>query len=129
MLRPRGLAGGRWGMPDEAIASLREALSLPAATASWTTEEALFELMESRSAPAETEAFLQGFLARQRADRAPDDPFLAKTLRLLGKHERAQQRIEGAERWARESLVQLRKSKPESFWEVGRAELELGDIL
>jgi serine/threonine-protein kinase len=129
MLRTLGLAQGRLGMPDEAIASLREALSLPAATASWTTEEALFDLMESHSTPAETEAFLQGFLDRQRADRGPDDLFLSKTLRLLGKHERGQHRLEPAERWARGALVQLRKSQPESFWEVGRAELELGDLL
>src|SRR5262249_20866486 len=87
MLRTLGIAQARLGDSTGAIATLREALSLPAATASWTTEEALFDLME-KNAPEESEAFLQGFLARQRADRAADDPFIAKTLRLLGLHER-----------------------------------------
>ena len=129
MLRTLGIAQGRLGMPRQAIATLREALSLPAATASWTTEQALFELMESNAPAAETETFLNGFLARQRADRGPDDAFIAKTFRLLGMHQRRQLHLEAAERWARESLAQLRKTKPESFWEVGRSKLELGEIL
>ncbi len=127
-LRTLGLAQRDLGQPREAVATLREALSLPQGTRSWTTEEALVALMETH-APAEVEPFLLGFLDRQRALRGSDDQFIAKTLRLLALHDRKAGRTEEAEKRARATLTQLRKTLPESYWEVGRAKLELGEIL
>ncbi len=128
-LRTLGLAQRELGRPPEAIATLREALALREGTRSWSTEEALVALLDAHATPAEVESFLLGYLERKREVRGPDDQFIAKTTRMLSRHYQKHGRNDDAEKWARETLVQLEKTLPEDYWEVARAKLELGEIL
>lgn len=128
-LRALGFAQSAAGRPREAIASLREALALPEAARSWTTEEKLVQLLKADGTPREVESFLLERLDRERSIRGSDDRFIAKTLRLLAIHYREAGRMREAEQYSRESLAQLLKTLPERSWEVGRAQGELGDLL
>jgi hypothetical protein len=111
------------------MATLREALALPEGVRSWTTEAALVELLREHAKPEELEAFLLDRLERQRALRGATDRLAAKTLRFLAQYYERQGRAAEAERRFAETLAQLRKSCPESDWEVGRAKSELGGQL
>jgi len=114
------------GDAERAIATAREALALPEAIRSWTTENLLVELLREHRTPAELEAFLLERIERMRALRGPDDPLMAKTLRHLAQLDaRTGRDAEAEERFA-ESLAQLRKTLPESDWEIARAKSELG---
>jgi hypothetical protein len=111
------------------MAALREALALPDGVRSWTTEAALAGLLREHGPPAGLEAFLLDRLERQREARGEGDRFAAKTLRLLALHYEREGRDAEAERRFAEALAQLRKSCPETDWEVGRAKSELGGRL
>jgi serine/threonine-protein kinase len=114
------------GDVERAIAAAREALALPEAIRSWTTESLLVELLREHRPPAELETFLLERIERMRALRGPDDPLMAKTLRHLAQLEaRIGRNAEAEERFA-ESLAQLRRTLPESDWEIARAKSELG---
>jgi tetratricopeptide (TPR) repeat protein len=114
------------GDAERAIATAREALALPEAIRSWMTENLMVELLREHRPAADLEAFLLERLDRMRALRGPDDPLMAKTLRHLAQLEARAGRNEQAERRFAESLAQLRRTLPESDWEVGRAKSELG---
>jgi hypothetical protein len=129
LLRVLGLAQARLGEPGQAIATLQEVLVLPDGLRSWTTEAALVDLLRDHAKPEALEAFLLDRLERQRAVRGESDRLAAKTLRFLALHYERQGRAAEAERRFAETLAQLRKSCPESDWEVGRAKSELGERL
>jgi serine/threonine-protein kinase len=114
------------GDAEGAIAAAREALALPESIRSWTTEILMVELLQEHRSEVELEAFLRERLERTRALRGPDDPLIAKTLRHLAQLEARAGRTAEAERLLGESLAQLRRTLPESDWEVGRAKSELG---
>lgn len=114
------------GQPQQAIAVARETLALPGAIQSWTAEELLVDLLQKHGTPAELEAFLL-----QRLDQFPrlgraHENFVAKTLRHLARFYARQGRAQDAEQRYRDVLAQLRKTAPETDWEVGRAKSELG---
>jgi len=114
------------GQPQQAIAVVREALALPGAIQSWTAEELLVDLLQKHGTPAEVEAFLL-----QRLDQFPrlgraHENFVAKTMRHLARLYARQGRAREAEQRYRDVLAQLRKTAPETDWEVGRAKSELG---
>jgi hypothetical protein len=111
------------------MAALREALALPDGVRSWTAEAALADLLREHGPPGGLEAFLLDRLERQRAARGEADRFAAKTLRLLALHYERERQAAEAERRFAEALAQLRKSCPETDWEVGRAKSELGGRL
>jgi tetratricopeptide (TPR) repeat protein len=129
LLRVLGLALAQNGRPQPAIAALREALSLPDGVRSWTAEAALADLLRKHAPPGELEVFLLDRLERQREARGVGDRFAAKTLRLLALGYEREGRTAEAERRFAEALAQLRKSCPETDWEVGRAKSELGGRL
>jgi serine/threonine-protein kinase len=129
VLRVLGLALAKNGRPQPAMATLRETLSLPDGVRSWTAEAALADLLREHAPPGELEAFLLDRLERQREARGVGDRFAAKTLRLLALHYEREGRAAEAERRFAEALAQLRKSCPETDWEVGRAKSELGGRL
>jgi eukaryotic-like serine/threonine-protein kinase len=114
------------GQPQQAIAVAREALALPGAIQSWTAEALLVDLLQEHGTPAEVEAFLL-----QRLDQYPKlgrahENFVAKTMRHLAHLYARQGRTQEAEQRYRDVLAQLRKTAPETDWEVGRAKSELG---
>ncbi|HEX6737603.1 MAG TPA: serine/threonine-protein kinase, partial [Vicinamibacteria bacterium] len=117
------------GQPDQAIATLREALALPEASRSWTTEGLLVAALQKHRPPEELERFLRERIEQLRAQRGPDDPMVAKTIRNLALHYQQQARAAEAERAFQEVLAQLRKSHAEGNWEIGRAKSELGGCL
>ena len=128
-VRVLGLAQRDNARIDEAVQSLRDALFLPDGAGSWSTAEHLAKLLRAHRPPQQEEAFLLEFLEWQRRQRGPEDRLLGKTMRLLAKHYDQQGRATDAEARYREALAQLRKGKPESDWEVGRAKSELGGRL
>jgi serine/threonine-protein kinase len=128
-LRVLGLALARNGRPEQAIATLREALALPDGVRSWTAEAALVDLLREHAAPEQLEALLLERLERQRVLRGESERLAAKTLRFLALHYERMGRSREAELRFAETLAQLRKSCPESDWEVGRAKSELGERL
>jgi tetratricopeptide (TPR) repeat protein/tRNA A-37 threonylcarbamoyl transferase component Bud32 len=114
------------GQPQQAIAVAREALALPGAIQSWTAEELLVDLLQKHGTPAEVEAFLL-----QRLDQFPrlgraHENFVAKTMRHLARFYARRGRTPEAEQRYRDVLAQLRKTAPETDWEIGRAKSELG---
>jgi tetratricopeptide (TPR) repeat protein len=79
--------------------------------------------------PAELESWLLERLERVRESRGPDDPFRSKTERHLALlYERAG-RLSEAEARFRSALDRLRKARPDSDLDVGRAMSELGGVL
>ncbi len=128
-LRALGFAQDAAGNPEAAIASLREALSLPDGVRSWTTEDKLVEVLARHRTAAELERVLLGRIEDLRRLRGPDDRYIAKTERHLSRLYQRQGRDDDAERMARESLGQLRKTLAENHWEVGRAKADLGALL
>ena len=128
-LRVLGMALARTGQPEAAIATLREALALPEAVRSWTTEEKVVALLHEHARPEELEEWLLERLDRIRALRGEREPLAGKTLRLLAQHYERQGRGDEAERRFVEALAQLRKTRPENDWEIGRVKSELGGLL
>jgi tetratricopeptide (TPR) repeat protein len=114
------------GQPKPAIAVAREALALPGAIQSWTTEELLVGLLEKNGTPAEIETFLLHRLEEFPRLGRPDDRFAARTMRHLARLYARQGRAGDAEQRYRDVLAQLRKTAPDTDWEVGRAKSELG---
>lgn len=113
----------------EAMATLREALDLPEGVWSWNSELLLVDLLREHGSPQEMEAFLHGRLERVRSSRGDNDPLVAKTLRFLAQHHERQGRREEAERTFALVLEQLRKTRPDTNWEIGRAKGELAERL
>jgi eukaryotic-like serine/threonine-protein kinase len=128
-LRALGFAESAAGLDAAAMTDLRDALALPDGVRSWTTEDKLVQLMVEHATPAELDRMLLARLDRERSARGGDDRYIAKTLRHLSRNAHRAGRDQDAERWAREALAQLRKTLPESQWEVGRAKAELGTLL
>jgi len=128
-LRALGFAQAEAGDPQAAMASLRAALALPDGVRSWTTEDKLVELLTVHASAAELERTLLERIETQRRLRGSDDRYIAKTERHLSRCYQRQGRSEEAERYARETLAQLRKTLPEDQWEVGRAQADLGTLL
>jgi tetratricopeptide (TPR) repeat protein len=127
-LRALGFAEAAAGDPRAAIAALNQALALPEGVRSWTTEDKLVELLQHSGVPSELERTLLARLDLLRRVRGPDDRYLAKTERHLAHAYRDAGHDSLAEHWARETLAQLRKSLPETHWEIGRAKAELGSL-
>lgn len=115
------------GQPAEAIAVLREALALPQAIQSWSTEALLVTLLREHGTPEELERWLLDRLEQFRRLRGPDDHYMAYTLRHLAQLYVREGRAQEAEARFAERLAQLRKSSPESNWQVARAKSELGE--
>jgi tetratricopeptide (TPR) repeat protein len=115
------------GRPTEAIAVLREALALPQAIQSWTTEALLVDLLREHGKPEEIERWLLDRLDQFRKLRGPDDHFMAYTLRHLARLYARQGRAQEAEARFAERLAQLRKESPETNWQVAQARTELGE--
>jgi eukaryotic-like serine/threonine-protein kinase len=111
------------------LATMREALALPDALQSWTAEEVFVEMMIEYDAPAALEAWLLERLEQFKRRRGPDDPLMAKTERHLALlYARTGRPTEAEERF-RVVLAQLRKARPDSDMEVGRAMSELGGAI
>ena len=128
MLLNLGLAQRDTGRPDLAISTLQEALALPEGLRSWTTVQALVELMNQQGRENEVIGLLTDLRERQREARGEEDFVVAATERLLAlQHERLGQSAE-AERWFRASLERLLSFRPDD-WEVARAKCELGGCL
>jgi serine/threonine-protein kinase len=115
------------GQPAEAIAILREALALPAAIQSWSTEALLVDLLREHGTPEELERWLLDRLDQFRRLRGPDDHFMAYTLRHLARLYAREGRAQEAEARFAERLAQLRKRSPETNWQVAQARTELGE--
>ncbi|MGE0463980.1 MAG: tetratricopeptide repeat protein [Vicinamibacterales bacterium] len=112
-----------------AMATMREALALPDALQSWTAEEVYVELMTAHGTPAGLEEWLLDRLERFRQKRGADDPLMAKTERHLALlYARTGRAVEAEERF-RAVLTQLRKARPDTDLDVGRAMSELGGLL
>jgi serine/threonine-protein kinase len=119
----------RLGDHPLAIATTREALALPEAIRSWTTEDQMVSLLRAHGTDVELESFLIEQVDRHRRLRGDDEPLMAKSLRHLGQLYARLGRNAEAEQRFRESLDQLRKTRPEHHWEVARAKSELGEAL
>jgi serine/threonine-protein kinase len=128
-LRALGFAQDAAGDPRPAIASLEAALALPEGVRSWTTEDKLVEVLEQHGTPGEEERYLLARLDVERRVRGADDRHVAKTLRHLSRYYGRIGRDDAAERYARQTLAQLQKTLPDTHWEVGRAQGELGGLL
>jgi tetratricopeptide (TPR) repeat protein len=130
-LRLRTLARAQKTLGDwqGAMATLRDALALPQAIQSWTTEEDYVALLIEHASPAELETWLLGRLRDWVRLRGPDDRFMAKTERHLASlYARTNRPAEAEARFAA-VLAQLSKSVPPTDWELGRAMSELGERL
>lgn len=117
------------GQPQRAIAVAREALALPGAIQSWTTEELLVDLLQKHGAPAELESFLLQRLELYPGLGRANEKDPARTMRHLARFYARQGRGREAEQRYRDVLTQLRKTAPETDWEIGRAKSELGGQL
>ena len=115
------------GQPAEAIAILREGLALPQAIQSWFNEALLVDLLREHGTPEELERWLLDRLGQFRHLRGPDDHFMAYTLGHLARLYARQGRAPEAEARFAERLAQLRKTAPETNWQVARAKTELGE--
>ncbi len=115
------------GHPAEAIAVLREALALPQAIQSWSTEALLVGLLRDHGTPEELERWLLDRLEQFRRLRGPDDHYMAYTLRHLARLYARQGQAKEAEARFAERLAQLRKLSPETNWQVAQARTELGE--
>ncbi len=115
------------GHPAEAIEVLREALTLPQAIQSWSTEALLVDLLREHGTPEELERWLLDRLDQFRRLRGPDDHYMAYTLRHLARLYARQGRAQEAEARFAERLAQLRKLSPETNWQVAQARTELGE--
>ncbi|MBL8141149.1 MAG: serine/threonine protein kinase [Acidobacteria bacterium] len=124
-LRSLANAHDALGQPAEAIAVLREALRLPQAIQSWSSERLFVNLMRAHGSSAELERWLLDRLDQFARLRGPDDPLSAHTLAHLARLYAAD-RPEMAEARLTERLALLRKHFPEPHWQVARAKSELG---
>ncbi len=68
-----------------AMATMREALALPDALQSWSTEEVYVDLMTEHGSPDELEAWLVARLQRFRERRGDGDPLMSRTERHLAR--------------------------------------------
>ena len=117
------------GQPRPAIAVAREALALPGAIQSWSTEDLLVDLLQKHGTPAEIETFLLQRLEQYPRLGRANDRFPARTMRHLAHLYARQGRAAEAEQRYRDVLAHLRKIAPDTDWEVGRAKSELGEQL
>jgi hypothetical protein len=85
--------------------------------------------MQQLRPPAELEHWLLERLEQSRRVRGPDDHYIAYTLRHLARLYDAQGRAGEAEARWRERIDQLRKTAPDTDWQVGQAKTELGEHL
>ena len=115
------------GQPAEAIAALREALALPQAIQSWSTEALLVDLLREHGTSEELERWLLDRLDQFRRLRGSDDHYMAYTLRHLARLYARQGRAQDAEARFAERVAQLRKLSPDTNWQVAQARTELGE--
>lgn len=101
---------------------------MPEGLRSWTTVQALVELLNQQGREGEVIGLLTDLRERQREARGEEDFVVAATERQLAlQYERLGQPAE-AERWFRASLERLLSFRPDD-WEVARAKSELGGCL
>jgi eukaryotic-like serine/threonine-protein kinase len=117
------------GRDRDALATAREALALPPALQSWTLEQLVVDLLTALGAPGEKEAWLLDRLAQFSRLGRPDDFLAGTTLRHLAETSLAAGRVEEAEARYRQALAQMRKTGPDSHWQVGRIKSDLGAIV
>jgi tetratricopeptide (TPR) repeat protein len=89
----------------------------------------MVEYLAAKGDPSAVEDFLEENLARRRQARAPDDPLIAQTLRLLGLHYFQEKRYAEAEEGLRAAIEIYRMRSPEEARDVARTESELGEVL
>jgi serine/threonine protein kinase/tetratricopeptide (TPR) repeat protein len=128
-LRTLGRAQVAVARPDLALATVREALALPASIQSWTLEQMMVDLLRERGTTQELEAWLRARYEQFERLGRPDDYLAGKTLRHLAQLYLREGRLEEAEQRFAQALAQYRKTAPDSNWEVGRAKSELGERL
>jgi tetratricopeptide (TPR) repeat protein len=117
------------GHLDDAIAILREIYTLPDSVHRYDVERDMVDYLTAKGDPRAVAEFLEENLVRRKKARAPDDPLIAQTLRLIGLHDFAEGRHAEAEARLRAALEIYRRRSPEGARDLARAESELGAVL
>jgi tetratricopeptide (TPR) repeat protein len=114
---------------EQALATVRLALTHPQALQSWTLEAMAVELSLELGLDREIEAFLLDRLERMRRERGADDYLIGKTLGQLARVLDRQGRVQEADARFAERLAQFQKTTRDSNFEVAIAKSDLGERL
>jgi len=126
LLRTLADAHAETGRPDLAIDVMQEALRLPDGLRSWSTVQAVVDLLRKTGRTPEIDGFLTRHRERQLAVPRLDERMVAKTERVLALHLQREGRPGDAEAMFAQADGRLRRILPEGNWEIGRLLSEWG---